>query len=354
MLIKCLSVLIWFVLVPFFMGLPVLKCLKKENTDAVSCVIAGYLLMFALFEVISVPMVLLRLRFHVLLRTVSAVFGVLALAALFRCRRTAVETAAAAVKAFFRQPWTLWAAWIFILIQISFYVFGMATDLDDAYYVAAAGTALETDTMFCVSPYTGSVVKQFQLRYILSPFPLMTAFFSKNCGFEVATMAHTILPVFLVGLAYMIYYKFGLLLFQKPGGELRETKKQAGLFLCFVSLVNINSYYSVYTQGTFLLIRIWQGKAVLAAVLLPFIFYMGYKAMSDHAEKGDWILLFLGMVSCCLVTSMGVVLAPVLLGIMALLLGVLKKKWTYVGRSLLCCLPCATVGILYIILNILR
>ena len=354
MVIKCLGVLLWLGLVPFFMGMLVLKCIKREKTDAVTCVTAGYLLMFALFEFISVPMVLLRMRFHVLLWTASAVFGLLALAGLFGCYRTAAGITGAAVKNFFRQPWTLWAAEILILIQVSFYVFGMATDLDDAYYVAAAGTAIETDTMLCVSSYTGEILEQFELRYVLSPFPLMTAFFSENCGFEAATTAHTILPVFLVGLAYMVYYKLGLLLFKRPDGQQRETKKLAGLFLCFIALVNINSYYSVYTQGTFLLIRIWQGKAVLAAVLLPFIFYMSYKAMSDYAEKGDWILLFLGMVSCCLVSSMGVILAPVMLGIMALLFAILKKKRVYAGRSLLCCLPCIMAGVLYIILNILR
>ena len=58
-------------------------------------------------------------------------------------------------------------------------------------------------------------------------------------------VAHTIMPVFFVALAYAVYVLLGQKLFR---GDTRST----GMFLCFLSLIHVFSYYSVYTQGTFM------------------------------------------------------------------------------------------------------
>ena len=126
--------------------------------------------------------------------------------------------------------------------------------------------------------------------------------------------------------------------------------KSTGMFLCFLSLIHIFSYYSVYTQGTFMLIRIWQGKAVLAALLLPAVFYFGMRVFQGESKSGDWMGLLLLMVSCSLVSSMGIMLAPVMLGIFGILYGLLKKQWKRLGLAVLCTLPCLVCAAVYIVL----
>ena len=356
MILKGIYTIFWLVAVPFFMGLAIQKGRKKEEADLSSCMVEGYLSMLAVFEVLSLPMILLKAPFHILRYTAGAVYVLVVAFALVSYYKEAERIVKKWMQNIRRQPWTIWAAALLILVQIGFYVFGMATDLDDSYYVANAAVTLKTDTMFLISPYTGLYETTMELRYVFSSFTIFIAFLSANCGFEAATMAHTVLPVFLVALAYMVYYRMGLFFFgidrrenprtvQKPDSEARS----AGLFLCFLSLLHITSYYSVYTQGTFLLVRIWQGKAILAAILLPFLFYMAYRLSTAQAERGDWIVLLLGVMACCHVSSMGVMLSPVMLGIMAILFGITKKQWKYVGGCALCCLPCALIGCMYIL-----
>lgn len=359
LIIKGLVAFVLLFMVPFFLGSLLLHLFGRRESGLAARTLAGYLLMFTIFEMLTVPMTLLRVPYHVLVYAVGSVYAALCLTAIWKCHGEIGQEVRKAVKSSLKQPWTIYAAAFLVLMQALAYVFFMTTDLDDAYYVAAATTAIHYDTLFLNSPYTGMAVETLNLRYVLSPFPMFLAFISSCSGLQPAVMAHTVLPVFLVSLAYMVYYLLGRILFAAKAdtGEVsgrRECTRQSGLFLCLLSLIHISSYYSVYTQGTFLLIRIWQGKAVLASVLLPCLFFLSYKAMTQYREKGDWIMLFLCSTSCVLVSSMGVALAPVMLGIMGLLFGVFKGKWRYVWNLILCCIPCVVIGALYLILKVIQ
>lgn len=369
MCIKSAAAFVLLFVVPFLAGSLLLSFFDRKESGFAVRTVTGYLLMFSVFEVVTVPLTILRVPYHVLVWTVGAIYAALCLMAIWKCHGDILKELLKSLKSSFRQPWTMYAALLLIALQAAAYVFYMTTDLDDAYYVAAATTAIHYDTLYLNSPYTGMPVEMLNLRYVLSPFPMFLAFISTCTGIEPAVMAHTVLPVFLIMLGYMVYYLLGGVLFaEKPRQEAvagrrisgkketerREQTRQIGLFLVLLSLIHIYSYYSIYTQGTFLLIRIWQGKAVLAAVMLPCLFYMGYKAMTRYQEKGDWLILFLCAVSCTMVSSMGVALAPVMLGILALLFGVFKGKWRYVRNMIICCMPCVVIGALYLVLKVIQ
>lgn len=337
---------------PLLMGSLFLSFFDRKETGIAVRIVTGYLLMFSIFEVLTVPLTILHVPYHVLVWMAGLIYAALSFWGIWKCRGEMCREFLKAVKSSYRQPWTIYAAVVLVAVQALAYVFFMTTDLDDAYYVAAATTAIHYDTLYLNSPYTGMAVSTLNLRYVLSPFPMFLAFISTCTGIAPAVMAHTVLPVFLVSLAYMVYYLLGGVLFS--GKTAKDRTRQKGLFLLLLSLIHMYSYYSIYTQGTFMLIRIWQGKAVLASVLLPCLFYMSYKALTGYQEKGDWMLLFFCAASCTMVSSMGVALAPVMLGILALLFGVFKGKWKNVRNMMICCIPCVVIGSLYLILKVLQ
>lgn len=341
MLFKGSLVFIWLVLVPFCTGSLLLTRFAKKQPDVCSCVTCGYLFLFAVCELCFVPMILLRLPFHTAACVVAGVLGISTLLSVLRAGRSYPGILKNGLHSLTRQPVTLYAALVLILIQALIYVFFMSTDLDDSFYVAAATTALENDTMYVNDPYTGMVLDALPSRYVLSPMPMLTAFLAKFTGFHAAVVAHTILPFFLIGLAYMVYDLMGCFFFP-------ERKDTVGVFLILLSVIHISSYYSVYTQGTFLLIRIWQGKAVLAGILLPHLFFLCCKMQDASRERADWILMLLTVLSCCMVSSMGIALAPVMLGIFAVLDGLLHRNWRCFFSTLLCCVPCAVLALLYL------
>lgn len=337
--IKGLLIILWFLVIPFGIGnLPVFRT-KEKSVSWTENLVCGYAAMFALFELLALPLIFTRQSFAVLKYLYGGLCLVLAAAGLFYMRKDFLLGAKERILAVRRIPWMMWAAFFLIAIQMGAYVFGMATDLDDSFYVATATTTLETNSMFTYGAYTGRMAGELPSRYVLAPFPVLLAFYSDAVQMHPAAVAHTVQPVFFLILSYIVYRSIGKKLFK---GE----RKSTGFFLFFLALVQTFSYYSVYTQGTFMLIRIWQGKALLASFLLPAVFYRSRCCMEEGAAKGEWIRLVLLMLSSCLVSSMGMMLAPVMVGLMVLLYGVPGWKWKKILHGFLCCIPnllCAAV-----------
>ena len=127
--------------------------------------------------------------------------------------------------------------------------------------------------------------------------------------------------------------------------------------MIFISVVQIFSNYSVYTAGTFLLLRIWQGKAVLAGILLPAVAYMCARLMGRRQkglkvqESRGWPILFCLLLAACLVSSMGIILSMLMVGLYAFVCGVCARNWKVVGKALFCCMPNLIFAVIYIVIR---
>lgn len=339
--VKILLSVLWLGIVPFCAGF---SLDREREGNLAKPVLSGYFVMFALFEVMCVPATFLNISFSDLCFGYGSVVLVWAIVSLAIKRKRMWNC----LKNFFadlcHMPLLGYVALALIAVQIGAYIIGTATDADDAMYVATATTSLHTDGIFTHNCYSGRPSSVLPKRYVLSPFPIFLAFLSRVTGFHPTVMAHTILPIFLVSACYLVYSLWG----RKLSGD---DRKSQSLFLIFVSLVHMFSYYTVYTQGTFLLIRIWQGKAVLAAMLLPALFYYGWLYFEEE-KTGilEWLRLCFLMTSCCLVSSMGIMLAPIMLGILALVCGLPKWRWKRIGSAFFSCLPSMILALVYLVL----
>ena len=349
-----IGILIWLCIVPFCMGALLLSFLKREEDGVAQCMVTGYFIMFAVCQILVVPLILTEVPFHVFSQTLAVIYLILAAAGLARTRKWIWKMLTGSFRDLLHHSWTVYAAAAAVLVQAYYYVQYMVTNLDDAYYVAVATTAIQTDTMYRYSPYTGRAVTGFNLRYCLSPFSMFQAALSRWIGVHPSTLDHTILAPALVIVAYLVYYCMGKLLFAGEDHIQQKkdsTEKLTGLFILFLSMIHVTSYYCIRNQGSVLLVRIWQGKATLASVLIPFLFYHCYRMAKRPEEKGNLLILLITMFSCCLVSSMGIALPVVMLGIFALLFGLLQKNGRYFINMIIGCIPCALYGILYIVLR---
>lgn len=332
--IKALKILLWFLVVPFGIGnLPMFRS-RKQKAGAADLLISGYAGMFALFEVLALPLIFGRQSFSLLKYTYGVLVLILAFYGYFSVgRKRWKEHTKIQVRVPVSEiPPAMWAAMFLILVQMGAYVFGMATDLDDSFYVATATTTLQTNGMFTYGAYTGKLSTVLPSRYVLAPFPIMLAFFSDAVQMHAAVVAHTVQPVFFLLLSYLVYWQIARKLFP-------EDKNGDALFLLFVALIQMFSYYSVYTQGTFMTIRIWQGKALLASFLLPGIFYQSKCCMEEEAEKGEWMRLLVLLMASCLVSGMGIMLAPIMLILVTVLYLWKDRNWKRAGLAVICCVP---------------
>ncbi len=341
-LVKGLLILLWLFLIPFLTG----GIFSAKDTEGIffrKSFLNGYLLLFALFELITIPLTFLHLPFHILLWSFSTLSILLAGIGLIR-QRTEIWNCLLRLPAAARSDWTMLLAFAVILIQVGITVFGWHSDADDSFYIGTANTTVATDSIFEIDAYTGEAYESFPSRYVLSPFPVWVAFISRVIQMHPATTAHTVLPLALIPLAYVVYSLLGELFFRKD-------RKKQGVFLLAMGIIMMSSWYSIYTQGTFLLVRIWQGKAVLASVLLPAVFYLCSRLLVKKEGAGDWLVLVCAMTAGFMVSTMGIMLPVLTVAIFGLLFGLLKKNWNGLLRSILVCVPNLIFAVLYLIIK---
>lgn len=228
--------------------------------------------------------------------------------------------------------------------QMMIWQIGYHSDEDDAFYVAAATTAIDTNTMFEYDAYTGEAYEELPARYVLSPFPMFTAFVGKSFGLRPIVVAHTLFPVIVLLMAYISVWLFAGVFFKK------EEERHMVLFLA--SVLNIFSYYTARYVGARLILRPWQGKTILASVILPLVLYFMLTYGRQKALKfQEWLLLFMLMLGASFVSSMGIALSAVMLGCLLLTYFILNKNVVLLLQGVACCLPAGALSIIYVLIR---
>lgn len=337
----------------FLLGLLLIVCptvmggclLEKQKRSTLGdAFVRGFVLMLAVFQVMALPVFFFDLPLHALSRIYVAYVVVLLVSALV-CRRKELFYGVQNTFLWKKPSWPLMLALFLILVQTLICGLFMHMDQDDAFYVGTAVTSVNTDSIFKYDCYTGAEYTVLPSRYILSPFPVFLAVLSQITGIHATIIAHTVFPFLFIPLSYYVYFLIGKQMF-------RGTKDQPAVFLLLVAVVQLFSYYSVYTPGAFLLLRIWQGKAVLANILLPGIFYVGlFLFDKERIEKCYWIFLVCLATASCLVSSMGFMLAPIMIGFIGLLCAIRKKSVKILFGAICSCIPNVIFSILYVIIR---
>lgn len=207
----------------------------------------------------------------------------------------------------------------------------MHIDDDDVAYVAAVTTSVDTNTLMKYDAVTGNLITDFATngmdRLVSSPQFAFYAVISRVFGIRPAPLCHTFLPPVLTMLFFCAFLLVGRAIF-------KDDRKKIGLFGVFVFLINMSSYFSVYTAGTFLMIRSWQGKAQIVGLILPLILSF-FLTVMDKGDMGVRDILYLVslLAAACLMTSMGAVLAAGMAAALALTAAVILRKGSIVLRS---------------------
>lgn len=352
-----LLLILYGIVVPLCMGAGAAAFVKKQERNLCFMWIAGYLLYFALFQLVSVPFILKMAFFSLLARWFSVISLIAAGAGagiwFFKARRRsrlhAVETSqeGATKVPMGKREICFWIlAGIGLLIQLFLQVSLAFGDGDDAYYVALSHATMTTDRMYLVLPYTGGSTI-LETRHALAPLPIFISFFAQLSGLHSAIVAHIVIPLLLLPITYGIYAMIGSRLFVGK-------REWLPLFLIFAELLVVWGNVSLYTAETFLITRTRQGKAALANLVIPalflFLYMIGERLAADkRVEKSLWVLVFAAMMTACFCSTLGGFLIAVLLGVFGLSVLFVYRKWSIVFPLCLCVLPAAVYIGLYLL-----
>ena len=332
----------WMILIPAFAG----NCFygKKCAVHPAEAWIAGYVFMFSAGEVLSLLAVYFKLPLHILVILCAAVFF---LTALYGVRCFAERRAVKREKVPFRVQDNLFLiiAVIMIIATAVYAVVFSCPDLDDAFFVGMAVTEQHTDTVFQIDPYMAIPYRNLPSRYVLSQFPTLLAVFAELSG-EVhpAIIAHIGYPLVFIPFAFAVRYLFARYFFE-------ERPDLQGIFLAVCAAAVWFSGYSVYNSELFLFTRVWQGKGLLAGAWLPLLIYYGIMSMVEMDKRMNPLMPAMAVLGGCSLSQMGIVLAPVVMGLFVLY-GIIKnRKFILLVQGFISVLPALILGTVYLLIS---
>lgn len=343
--------LLWLAVLVLVLPVCVGNCfagVDKPNKNIVFLWISGQILLWAGFQVICVPVILTEGRLEkVVLWYGVYITGLLVVSAVLWFRNHKGPKAVWTQKPD-REAVILWVIFgVLLLLQLVLAVVMVYNDGDDAYYVAISTAAQESGKMYQKLPYTG-MSTELDVRHGLAPFPIWIAWLSQMTGIATVAVAKTLLPVALISMTYGVFYLIG--------SRGLSQGKNLPLFLICTEVLVLFGDYSFYTVENFMIARSRQGKAALGSILIPMIFFLLLLLFRRLQEKqkitvGFWILLTAVMTSCCLASTMGALLACMLVGVAGICGAI-----AYQNRKLLlplaaCCVPCIIYAGMYLVLG---
>lgn len=156
-----------------------------------------------------------------------------------------------------------------------------------------------------------------------------------------------IVPLALISMTYGIFYLIGSRLFAK-------NKEHIPLFLIFTELLVLFGDYSFHAAENFMIARSRQGKAALGNIMIPMLIFLLFLLLEKMQEEQKipltfWGLLFATLTAACLCSTLGTLLACMLVGVTGICAAVSYRRWKILIPMAVCCVPCVVVAMLYVL-----
>lgn len=375
MVLKLVMLGIWMVLVPFGTGYFALGISGKRLPEPGFAFSLGYILMWAVFQLAAVPYIMKADRFPRIVFVFEVISLTLAIGGallfLLHAKRglwrksDLAEKFVSFGKTFLKKGerskglliLLLWGMFLAGLLFQMLQAYRLAyADGDDAFYIPISVSA-QSDNLYTVNPYTGDST-ELNMRYGLAPFPIWVAFIASKCQVNAGVAAHSLIPLVLIPVTYILYLEIGKLLCadvvsgREEKGQVRR-EALLPLFMIFVTLLQIFGNYSIYPVSTFLLTRTRQGKAALGNVILPFFVLLLYKMAQEVKERGklsaqNVLWLMAAMTAGCLCSTMAAFLCGMLVMLTAGLIFLLYRRPAVLWQGFLGCVPGMIYALLYL------
>ncbi len=350
MMIQISMSVLLLIIVPMVVG-TLFRKVNNGNGRVLSCWISGQLCLWAGFQLISVPLILLRKRFSdvVFFYNGFQIFALL-LAGIMLLLAKESSTREKLCKGVTKKKIVfLWLTFgTLFLLQIILGLFLAYEEGDDAFYVSISTSTQKANNMYQILPYSG-LSTGLDARHGLAPFPVWIAYLARMAQMPAVSMAQLVVPVVIVGMAYGIFYLLAEHLFA-------EKRENIPFFMVLMALLVLFGGYSNYSAENFLLVRATQGKAVIANVILPVLIWLLFVLMArlqkeQKTDLGFWVLLAGTMIAGCLCSTLGCVLTCMMLGVVGLCMAVVYRRWKVLAPLALCCVGPMMFAVAYFVLR---
>ncbi|MCL2050998.1 MAG: DUF6077 domain-containing protein [Lachnospiraceae bacterium] len=346
--LQFLGLLIWLVIIPFLIGLLPARFLPKEYRTPGTVFLAGFIIYLAVFEVVGVIVVLNAVHggMAILLKWFTPLAVALASLGL------GAEIVVPAVRPHIRTKTKILSLeakfiWLLFFLLLAFQLFISLThaffDGDDAYYVVQSLIAKEKGFLYRVEPYTGDSTV-LNMRNALAVFPLWITMLAEKTRIHPTIIAHSILPLFLLPLAYLLFFRIGKSLFKNKIESLP-------VFMVLMALIQIFGNVSIFTSETFLMTRTWQGKSFAVGFIIPAFLWLFLLISEKVSCRAYWLLLAALVLMSGIASSLVVFLVLMMVLIFGFYLALHYRSVPILLKTMAAGIPGAAYILLYLFLK---
>ena len=369
-MLHILGLVFWLVIIPFCIGIIPANFISADKRNPGFVLLAGYFVMWAVFEVVTIPAVLF-VKYNnfrvasVIFMVLSILCAALGLGLMFRNRKQKRARLFGGMSNM-DMSWAERIEWLLFFVLLGFQLYKAAAfasfDGDDAYYVVESLIAQQADVMYRILPYTGGATG-LDIRHMLAVFPMWVAYVAVKSNIHATIVSHLVMPFVLIPLSYLVYYEIGKALFcgtvfRRKEGDPDSIlhRENLPIFMILISLFQIFGNVSIYTNETFFLTRTWQGKAVAGSLVIPALFWMFLWIYEGAAKKrrtdvGLWVVLVCINMTAGICSSIAVFLVCILMALTALCLAVVERNYKVILKMGAVCIPNAIYMALYVIIG---
>lgn len=352
------TLIVLLLIVPFTLGqLCVNRFHNHERYSLTLIFVVGYFITFTLFYIPAVPMILLKQSFSLLTNiwvTELIVACLVSVGLSYKSFQLLFSKKKDELVGWLKESWFIKGLTLLfiILVMLQSVLLSQSnlSDTDDARYIAEGLDAIRTDQMLLTHPITGETLDApigEMTKDVGSPFMLLEAAVAELAGIHVATLCHVVLPLVFIPICYMVYWLLADRLFEK------RSKEKKFLFLVLVCIIMMFGKLSAYWESAYLLWRIWQGKAILRAIELPFLLWVMLSIMKEdkNQRKQYYIVLFITCCAGCLLTPMGSIFPALILGVYTLIGILMDRDYKLLYPVTLCYIPLILNGLITVMLQ---
>ena len=240
-----------FFLVPFFAGMFEAGVFRKQKKSVSAIFVNGYLLTMALFCVIAIVAIRMKMPLSGFAKLWVMVSAVISLAGLVLGRKELSFEKDSAI-------WLLGAVFLLsVLLSIGF------TKPDSAdMTVEIVATSFQTDSMYRHDAYTGYLSMDTDEGHAFSPIEMFYAVGASLSGMEAGTLVYYVMPVSLLLFFFLSMWQLASVFFENKEGR-------TGFVLFATVLYWMTTWQAKSALVTGIFLNSWHGLTLLSCVILP-------------------------------------------------------------------------------------
>lgn len=363
----CMIIILLYLIFSYMLGDLFLGFTHSQEISCSYRIILGFFLYFLLFQLTALPLKFTLQPLSLLAGLWCCLLAAVTFLFFFRNRKIFREKRNRRNQILSDNKWVFLFLICLVLVQICLINYNGETYAlwDQSYYIGDVSSSVYTDTISQYSPYTGHLLDKLDAEYLLETYQNHSGVICILTGLAPLIETRTVETTLMVIMANLIYYQLGLQLF--PGFR----KKSALLVFCLFWL-NLFSF-NLYTSAEFLFFRAFEGKTVLACIIMPAVFLLFLKIARDCRNNHHWLDLFLIVSASFGLNMSAIYMLPFELSICLIPLGLRKQTadvpWETAGsrdnfspvqttgrqrlyiwiRYVICLLPCVLYGAAYLL-----